>query len=253
MYPLFEHDYSEPRNPMSRECFGNAGEAFPERCLVSFMGDVLKRHAKTNPCRQIAVHKSEAFGSPIWKQRIKGVEIAFVQAPVGAPAAGILVDLLIASGVKTIVSCGGCGVLNPILSGIIIIPSDALRDEGTSCHYLAPKREIALDAHMVEAAKRTAIKRHAPFLAGKVWTSDGFFRETPSIVKRRKEEGCCAVDMECSALAAIARFYGASYGAVLYSGDSLSSPESHDQRDWVNNKSAREEAFYLSLDVLLST
>lgn len=248
--PLFEHGTGEARNPMSRSTFKDQFPSFPRRCLMSFMGDALQQFVDAHRCEQIAVHHSEACDYPIWRHRVESGDIALVQAPVGAPAAGILMDLLVASGVEAIVSCGGCGVLIPISSGIILIATSAVRDEGTSYHYLAPARQIHLNETMVALEEKVLLAKDYPYRKVKTWTTDGFFRETPQIVARRKEEGCATVDMECSALAAIARFYGIRYGALFYSGDSLARPDSHDQRDWIDNVPARHAVLDASIESL---
>ena len=249
--PLFEHGTDAARNPMSRPSFKDQFPSFPQRCLMSFMGDVLQQFVDAHRCDQIAVHHSEARNYPIWRYRAQSRDIALVQAPVGAPAAGILMDLLVASGAKAIVSCGGCGVLSPISSGLMLTVDSAVRDEGTSYHYLAPARQIRLDEAMVALEEEVLLAKGLPFKRVKTWTTDGFFRETPQIVARRREEGCATVDMECSALAAIAQFYGIRYGALFYSGDSLARPEGHDHRDWISNISARYAVLDASIESLV--
>lgn len=60
---------------------------------------------------------------------------------------------------------------------------------------------------------------------GKVWTTDAFYRETKDKVKRRKEQGCICVDMECSANAAVAQFRGKELIQFFYAADNLDSEE----------------------------
>ncbi|WP_158539728.1 nucleoside phosphorylase [Gordonibacter sp. 28C] len=248
--PLFDHDCSEPRNPMSRPPLAASdGSALPIRCLMSFMGDVLERHVEERGCEQIAVLHSETRDFPIYRDHVRNTNVCLVQAPVGAPAAAIMADLLISSGVEVLVACGGCGVLTPISSGMILVPTEALRDEGTSFCYCAPTRNIVLDIDAVNEACRILEEQEAPFRTCKTWTTDGFFRETPCLIEKRKSEGCDAVDMECAALAAVSRAYGARFVEILYSGDSLYVPNRHDARDWVTNLDARAVAFKMALAV----
>lgn len=251
--PLLSHDYDEERNAMSRSAFiASSGQAIPQRCLVSFMGDMLEDYLSANPCERIAVHHSETKDLDLYETEVHGTRICLAQAPVGAPAAAMLVDRLVFSGATIVVACGGCGVLNPISSGKILLPTSAIRDEGTSYHYLPPAEEIAIDGACVAAAEKLLRETGIPYELCKTWTTDGFFRETPSVVAARKAQGCSTVEMECSALASVAQCYGAKFYEVLYSGDSLCSPEGHDVRNWTDNLGAREAAFKIALLSLAS-
>jgi len=60
-----------------------------------------------------------------------------------------------------------------------------------------------------------------PFAEGKTWTTDAFFRETQAKLKRRKEQGCISVEMECASLAAIAKFRDVAFAQFFYATDTL--------------------------------
>ena len=252
LIPLLEHGYDEGRNAMSRPLLTDEGGKLPERCLMSFMGDALERHVAESGCRAISNCHSEVRDFPIYGYSFEGVDVCLVQAPVGSPAAAIMADLLIASGVSKIVSCGGCGVIKPIESGRILVPTHALRDEGTSYHYIEPSREVVLSSESVKRACDVLEDLGLRHETCRVWTCDGFFRETPNIVRKRVEQGYSAVDMECSALAAVAQAYGADFVSLLYSGDTLADPEHHDARNWIENHSARDIALRAALHVLVT-
>ena len=238
--PLFEHSYDEGRSAMSRPLLCDGGEPLPNKCVMSFMGDALERFVEQEACMAIANYHSEVRDFPIYGAELDGQRICLVQGPVGAPAAALLADLLIASGVTHLVSCGGCGVLEPIESGRILVPRSAVRDEGTSYHYLAPSREVMLDPGAVASVRATLGHLGLRHETCKVWTCDAFFRETPRITALRREQGCSAVDMECSALAAVAHAYGAVYAALFYSGDTLADPDKHDERGWIHDHNSRD-------------
>ena len=63
----------------------------------------------------------------------------------GAPLCVNIMEDLYTNGVELIIACGGCGVLSDIQEGEILIPTSAIRDEGTSFHYIKPSKEIELD------------------------------------------------------------------------------------------------------------
>lgn len=248
--PLLEHDCAAPRNPMSRPLLRDGGRPLPRLGLMSFMEDALEGYAAQAGCRTIASYHSETRDFALYGTSFYGADICLVQAPVGAPAAAILADLLIASGVEALVACGGCGVLTSISSGIMLVPTAAVRDEGTSYHYVPPAREIALDPQAIQAAQQALRGLEVPFAPCKTWTTDGFFRETAALVDRRRGEGCEAVEMECAALAAVAQCYRVPFVEILYSGDCLCDPSNHEFRDWINDTGSRGIAFLAALKTL---
>ena len=80
------------------------------------------------------------------------------------------------------------------------------------------------------------------------WSTDAFYRETPAKIKARKAEGCSVVDMECSALAACAKFRDADYGHIIFTADSLVNLDSYDVRGW--GKESFVKALELCLDLI---
>ena len=149
-----------------------------------------------------------------------GHRFAVYGSPMGAPFAVTTLEHLVAFGASKFVFFGECGVLDAsIPSGHIIVPTSAYRDEGTSYHYAPAADWIDIPT----AAKTQQFLRDAgvPHVAGKVWTTDAFFRETRAVVERRRQAGCIAVDMECSALAAAAAWRDVSVYQFLTAADNL--------------------------------
>ena len=155
---------------------------------------------------------------------------------------------VIEGGCTTIVACGGCGALADDLAlGHVVVVSSALRDEGTSFHYLPPSRTVAADPEVVRHLEAFLERRGVPYTTGMTWTTDAFYRETRAKVSRRREEGCITVEMEASALIALARFRGIRLGQLLYAGDSLAGQD-WDHRGWVKAHDVREQLFWLAAD-----
>lgn len=246
-YPILEYDTEKmgiiKLNP-------NDLNILPELCVVTFFGEVLTEYVEKHNLTKLSAYDSEMRKFPIYKATHKGVELCVVQGAVGAPSIAMMADFLIGRGVRTMIVCGGCGVLEEIPVGDIIIPTVALRDEGTSYHYLPPSREIILDERPITAIKKVLEKHRVPFIQGKTWTTDAFYRETKDMIAYRKSEGCIVVEMECATLAAIARFRGVEFGQLLYSGDILSDFDHYDERSWTNNLTAREKLFFLALETV---
>ena len=103
------------------------------------------------------------------------------------------------------------------------IPTYAYRDEGTSYHYVKAKDYIKIKNSNIVA--NFMKEKQIPYVEGKTWTTDAFFRETENNIAKRKADGCISVDMECSAMQAVCDFRGLELYYFLTSGDLLDAPE----------------------------
>ena len=125
---------------------------------------------------------------------------------------------------ERIIHFGGAGCLNKeIARGKVMIPTEAYRDEGTSYHYAPASDSIRIrNAPVVEAfMKDTGI----PYVLGKTWTTDAFYRETLNNFEKRKADGCVSVEMEGSAVQAVCDFRGLELFMFFTGGDLLDAPE----------------------------
>jgi len=146
----------------------------------------------------------------------------------GAPISATMLEMAIASGVKSVVAFGTAGSLDgSTLPHKIIIPTAAIREEGVSYHYMPDSDEIEQDEASIDILKREIQKNNLEFISGKTWTIDAFFRETNSKVKEMKAKGCVCVDMECSALIAICKFRNVDFVQFLISFDNLEADHKH--------------------------
>ena len=153
--------------------------------------------------------KKANLETPVYRTKYKDVELALYEAYVGA--AGCVADMedLFAFGVEKLVLFGTCGALDRSIGDCgIIIPTAALRDEGTSFHYAPPSDEIEVNPKYREEFIEILNRHKCTYTLGKVWSTDAFYRETAEKMARRRAQGCVCVDMECSAVAALAQFRG---------------------------------------------
>lgn len=119
---------------------------------------------------------------------------------------------------------GSCGVLDDDkVKENIIIPISAIRDEGTSYHYIAPSVEIEADEHSIRVLENVLESCGYSYVKGKTWTSDAIYRETIPAIFERKQEGCLVVDMECAAMLAVSQYRRIPFIQFLYGADNLSS------------------------------
>lgn len=117
-------------------------------------------------------------------------------------------------------------------------------------HYLPPSREVEISKAGINAIESALSQKNIPYWEVKTWTTDGFYRETVEMVQYRKEEGCQVVEMECSALAACAKFRKVTWAMLLFSADTLADPHKYQEREW--GKTSISIALELALDAVLS-
>lgn len=226
----------------------NGKVLLPEICVMTFFREVLEDFVSKHKSEIRYNYRSEMANFPIYVLEYKGIELCMIQAVVGSASIAMMIDFLIGYGIKKIIACGGCGVLVDIPAGDVIIPVRALRDEGASYHYLPPSRNIDINKEMISIIKKTLEDNYVSYLECKTWTTDAMYRETPDMIKYRREEGCQVVEMECATMAAIAQFRGIKFAQLLYSGDILLDLSDYNDRNWFRNLTAREKLFYLTLE-----
>lgn len=204
----------------------------PKKAVYAFLGDHIDAYAKAHQARQVAEFVSETKKFPVYVLQYHGEEICLCQAPVGSAPATQILDWLIGYGVRQIITAGCCGDLVGMAENTFLIPTKALRDEGTSYHYMAPSRYVEIDPTARLAIEKTLQKHGLPYEEVVTWTTDGFYRETKEKVAYRKEEGCQVVEMECAAWAACATFRHVTWGCLLFTADTLANVEQYDERSW---------------------
>ncbi|WP_420628322.1 nucleoside phosphorylase [Candidatus Leptofilum sp.] len=221
------------------------------RCVLCFFQDVLQDLVAAGTLSVVYKLGSEIGSNPVYEMEVEGERIAVLHPGVGAPLAGAFLEELIALGCRNFIACGGCGVLDREINlGHVVVPATAVRDEGTSYHYLPPSREVAAHPNAVQAIEQTLQAHHLPYIVGKTWTTDAIYRETPTRIARRREEGCHVVEMEAAAFFAVAQFRGVRFGQLLYGGDDLTG-DAWDGRNWQKESSTRARLFQLAVEACL--
>ena len=225
--------------------------AVPEHCIICFFQDVIDGLREIGSVEEIGHRASEMGKHPVYGATINGARIGVFHPGVGAPLAAGFLDELIAGGGRKFIACGGAGALDKHLTlGHLVVPNAAVRDEGTSYHYLPPSRDVVASPEAVAAIEATLTKHGVPYVVGKTWTTDAIYRETRERVNRRRDEGCLTVEMEAAAFFAVAQFRGVTFGQILYSGDDLTGDE-WDSRDWQTQSDVRRRMFELAAEACL--
>lgn len=167
---------------------------------------------------------SRRYGPPVLREYglyrlAPGVGVSVVGGP-GAPNAVLYVEELAAMGARRFVVIGMAGSLQPSAQvGSFVVCTRALRDEGTSFHYLGPAAFARPTAKLVRDLKATLDRHRIPYTSGPTWTTDAPYRETVAEVRRYRREGIVTVEMEASAVFSVARALGREAAALFVVSD----------------------------------
>ncbi len=221
---------------MITETFDNRSEAIinpmrkPEAvkvdvCIVTFSHEIEKYVAQNYASGEIAALWSASGKTPIYLIESDNKRIAFFRTFVGAPITTALIeDSTVELDCDKYVLFGGAGCLNKeIAHGKVMVPTAAYRDEGTSYHY-APASDYIDIANGSTVADFMA-ENKIPYVLGKTWTTDSFYRETRNNFEKRKADGCISVEMESAGVQAMCTFRNLDLYVFFTSGDLLDAPE----------------------------
>lgn len=200
-------------------------------CILTFSSIIEEYVLNNYQCEKIGEVKDAADTRSIYIINYKGKKIGFFKTYVGAPSCvGSIETSFEVIKTKMFILFGGAGCLNKeIAHGKVMVPNYAYRDEGTSYHYKEASDYIEIKNHDVvsEFMKLNEI----PYVEGKTWTTDAFYRETINNFDKRKNDGCISVEMECSAVQALCDFRRLELYVFFTSGDLLDSPKWNQRHD----------------------
>lgn len=143
----------------------------------------------------------------------------FYLSEIGSALAGTdVIEINWKTGADKFILFGSAGALDKeATAGKYVIPAAAYRDEGMSYHYAPPADYISIPK--ADYLAEFFMKNHLPFVRGKVWTTDALYMETRDSVRRRKAEGCIAVEMELAGVQAVCDYHGFELYDFLVTGD----------------------------------
>ena len=197
-------------------------DGHPTKCLLVFDDEIWEDYILPNQSLE-TFPVTNAFGRTFDTYRYiekDGEKILLVYPTMGAAGSVCDTELLIASGIQKIVAFGTCGRLDKnIAENTIILPTAAFREEGTSYHYLPDSDEIETDKESLEIMRKVFEGRNFNTVEGKIWTTDAVYRETLDKVKLMKNNGCVGVEMELSALLALAQYRDVKFAEFLIGAD----------------------------------
>ena len=229
----------------------NVVPGFPKIGITCFSKKLIDRYVEIFNAEVISEIRNANGHFPVYKINYQGMDIALYMSLVGAPACTVQYEEVLAMGLEKLIMFGTCGVLDRNIEDLaIIVPTSAVRDEGTSYHYIKASDEIVVNEKYIEEFKEILDSHSISSIMGKAWTIDAPYRETRSKVLKRKEKGCICVDMECASINAVARFREKDLFQFFYAADNLDNAK-WDKRSLGNSDrlSEKEKIIYLALDL----
>lgn len=197
-------------------------ENFPEVTISCFSEKLFNAVLNFFEAKEIAAVHSACGLNPIYEVEYKGKRFAMFKSMVGEPLCVGQYEDIIAMGSKRLILLGNCGVLDKKIEDCgIIIPTKAIRDEGTSYHYAESCDTINVNHKYKDAFKEVLKEFGYPYVEGITWTTDAIYRETRDKVDKRKEMGAVCVEMECAGMQALCDFRETEFFQFFYAGDNL--------------------------------
>ena len=218
-------DAFDDRSPAKINVQKNEDAVKVEAVIITFSRVIEEYVTEHYACEKIGEMRMVCGVSPVYRIEYHGKQYGFFRTWVGAPACvGALEEAAAILNTQKVIHFGGAGCLNKeIARGKVMVPTAAYRDEGTSYHY-APASDY-IPIRNAPAVAAFMEENRIPFVLGKTWTTDAFYRETCGNFEKRKAEGCVSVEMEGAAVQAMCDFRGLDVYMFFTGGDLLDAPE----------------------------
>lgn len=219
------HSFDDKSPPLiTPESFYGPQRHLCEVCILTFSHVILSEMQRCFSLEEAAVIGAANGGIPIYLFDHEGQRLAVCLSGIGSTQAGTdVIEINWLTGATKFIMFGSAGSLDHTrTNGRYVLPTEAYRDEGMSYHYAPPADYIPIRnaGWMADAFRDLGL----PFVTGRVWTTDAFYRETRDQVRARQAEGCLAVEMELAGVQAVCDFHGFSLYNFLVTGDVLDRP-----------------------------
>lgn len=195
------------------------GDPFRTDVIASFLDDA-----------KLVAHNRE---HKTWTGYLDGEMVSVCSTGMGCASTAIAVEELIKAGAETLIRIGTAGsVRNPDddknYAGTIV--TAAVRDEGTTIHYIPVEYPAVANRHVIEALNQASKANGLTYLEGISQTKDSFYGEVDpdcSPVSDRLHERWTAwqrsnvvcSEMECAALFVVSSIRQVRAGAIMNWGD----------------------------------
>ena len=174
----------------------------PSICLLDPDGDLADYLIKNS----LAIKNDcwACYHSKLYSFELDGETIGIIPCIVGSSYAVLVAEQLFVSGCRLLLSITSAGIIREQSnSKRFALITNAIRDEGTSYHYLLPDQPSMLNAGLLQALHSYSLESQCPFFEGSSWTTDAPYRETRRAINNMKEQDIVCVEMEAAALYAL--------------------------------------------------
>lgn len=179
----------------------------PKVCILDPDGDIVQNLVEAG-LAQLNPYWA-CYHTRMYNFTYEGIEFGIVGNAVGASFAVLVAEEMFACGCELLISMTSAGqIITKGRPPYFVLIEKALRDEGTSYHYLPPSTFSTMNAKLMECLTSAFEKSAYPVFPGATWTTDAPFRETETAIAYGRSEGILGVEMEASALYAFAEAKG---------------------------------------------
>jgi uridine phosphorylase len=204
--PILDHALDQPSAFTARNLIDDVRRSrqipngnVPPVCILEFDGDLTDWLVREGIARR--VESWACFHTSMFAMDLEGVACGIIARTIGGPYAVLIAEQLQAAGTKLIIGLTSAGRVSPDLPlPCLVVASSAIRDEGTSYHYLPPDRDIGCGSPVVALLERELMVTGWAVRSGKVWTTDAPYRETTAQLKKWAGEDVLAVEMQAASL-----------------------------------------------------
>jgi uridine phosphorylase len=247
--PLLHHEIDSPSEftpdelvSAVRAARGLPDVAVPPVCVLDFDGDLtnwLVRERKATPFEPWA-----CFHTKMYLLETDGARCGIIPRTIGGPYAVLIAEQLHASGARLILGLTSAGRVSPSLPlPSFVVVTSAVRDEGTSFHYLPPAENVSCPTPLTDLLAEE-VSRLGSTIEGSVWTTDAPYRETKTQLDEYAAAGVLAVEMQAASLFAFAIARKANVGVVAHVTNAI------DHQDEQFDKGTEEHGFLLLQAIL---
>jgi len=204
--PILDHALSEPSAFTAEKLMDDVRRSrkvpngtVPLICILEFDGDLTDWLVREGIAERF--EPWACFHTSMFTMNLEGVACGIIPRTIGGPYAVLIAEQLQASGVSLIVGLTSAGRVAPDLPvPCLVVATSAIRDEGTSYHYIPPSTEVACPSPIVPILEHELKATGWPVRAGRVWTTDAPYRETKVQLMNWASEGVLAVEMQAASL-----------------------------------------------------
>ncbi len=220
--PLFEHPLRAPTafSPESlvdavRAERGLEASPVPEVCVLEFDGDLTDWLVSSKKVKRADAWA--CFHTTMFSLEVDGERCGIVPRTIGGPYAVLIAEQMAVSGARVVLgltSAGRVATSMPVPG--LVVATRALRDEGTSYHYLPPAASVEAPGEVARVLESELSGGSLPVVSGTVWTTDAPYRETGKQLGEHAKAGVLAVEMQAASLFAFCKARKLPVGLVAH-------------------------------------